>query len=136
MSYNSPDKPVYLGSFITRSVNLNSHLKTDVTLTSTIDKDFSTIIYDTFYLGMNFRVNLETHLYLDIATERKVKIKRPDGTSYDVTATGFSDSILYYDFTGTENNQVGVWTFQPLLTFPTSTPISTVTFLLEIKPNL
>lgn len=136
MSYNSPDKPIYLGSFITRTVNLNSHLKTDLTLNSFIDKDFSTTIYDTFYLGMPFRVNLETHLYLSLATTRQIKIKRPDSSVEIVTATGYDDSILYYDLTGEENDQVGVWVFQPLLTFPTQTPISTVTFLLEIKPNL
>jgi len=136
MSYNSPDKPIYLGSWITRTVNLNSYLSTEINLSSVIDKDFSTTVYDSFFLGMPFRVNLETNLYLAIATTRQIKIKRPDSTSYIVTATGYSDSVLYYDFTGTENNQLGIWVFQPLLTFPTQTPISTVTFLLEIKPNL
>ena len=132
---NSELKPIYLGSYIQRTANLNSKIANSVNLNSTIDKDLSTVIYETIFINQNYRANIETNLNLSLATIKQFKIKKPDSTVIIKNAS-YSGSILYYDLTGTENDQAGLWTFQPLLSFPDRNPISTATILVEVKETI
>ena len=135
---NATNKPIYLGSYILRQAILPSKITDHVDLDSIIDKDLSTIIYETIFVNQNYRVNHETYFDLSTALIKQFKVKKPDGTELVVNAnySGVNNSVLYYDITGTENNQEGVWVFQPLLSFPNQNPVSTWTIMVESKPTL
>jgi hypothetical protein len=132
---NSEKKPVYLGSYISRTANLGSRIDNSLTLDSTLNRSLSTVIYETSFINQPYRVNLETYLTLSLATIRQIKYKKPDSTVF-IKDASYSGSILYRDFTAAEIDQLGVWTFQSLLDFPDQETISTWSILLEVKSTL
>jgi hypothetical protein len=132
---NSEKKPIYLGSFITKTANLTSRIYNSLTLDSRLDRSLSTVLYEQALINQPYRVNLETYLTLSLATILQLKYKKPDSTVF-IKDADYSGSVLYYDFLGSEIDQLGVWTFQTLLDFPDQETISTWSILLEVKDTI
>jgi len=131
-NYNTNLKTVYYTSSIIKNAEISSELVKTINLNSIIDQDRSTTIYEVFNLGQEYTVNINTDLDLTKAVSLKLNIKKPSGTVYSVTPYN-NYSILSYNITAEENDEIGIWVFQPEITYLTDETQSTITVLIEIQ---